>query len=190
MTIYYALALVTATLNISVPAPSPKHPHYYSIAGCTAVFISPNELLTAGHCVAESRGRQWVKTYEGTTYTATILKIDKVRDLALIKIDKPINHVYTSLGPPVERGQDIYTVNSGEWMQNTYNVGIVNNIIIDEDEGNTLNIVHSAVILPGASGSGLFNSKKQLVGINTATLKGLSEATDIKEIRIFLDKRK
>jgi S1-C subfamily serine protease len=186
--IYLALSLVSVTIHTSVPQPSILHPFAYGLNTCSGVFVSPNEVLTAGHCVANSRGHQWVKVEEGVSYEADIERLDKIKDLALLKITKPLNHAYTSLGTPAKIASAVYTVNSGEGYDHTYNSGLVNNVIIDE-EYNILTIMHNAIILPGASGSGLFNSDAELIGINVAKLKEFSEAVDLQEIRAFLKRR-
>lgn len=185
--IYLALSLVSVTIHTSVRQPSILHPFAYGLNTCSGVFVSPNEVLTAGHCVANSRGHQWVKTEEGGSYDAEIERLDKIKDLALLKLPN-IKHSYTLLGNPAKIASAVYTVNSGEGYDHTYNSGLVNNIIIDE-EYNILTLLHNAIILPGASGSGLFNSDAELIGINVAKLKEFSEAVDLQEIRAFLKRR-
>lgn len=189
MNIYSALLLVTATLHVSVPAPTLQHPDNYSNNTCTAVFISPNELLTAAHCVRLSRGQQWIKTNENKSLSVIIEKTNYQKDLALLKIkDKNFRHVFAGIGSPVQKADEVYTVNSGEDFEKTFNHGMVNNIIIDDENG-TLSILHSATILPGASGSGLFNYKHELIGINTTMIRSFGTAVDVMEINEFLDKR-
>lgn len=186
--LYLALSLVTVTIHTSVKFPTPKHPHGYGLNTCSGVFISPNEILTAGHCIAESRGQQWIRTNEGLSYAVTIEKTDPLKDLALLKVVRPINHAYTSFGEPAQVTDTVYTVNSGEGFERSFNKGIVNNIITDE-EFKIATILHNAYIMPGASGSGLFNDNREIVGINVAVWKGFSEAVDIYEIHAFLLRR-
>jgi S1-C subfamily serine protease len=185
---YLALCLLTVTLHVSVPMPKAQDHKYYGLNTCTGVFISPNEILTAGHCVKESRGHQWIKTEENESYSVTVEKLDVKKDLALLKVTKPINHAYVMLGSPAKITDYIFTVNSGDDYEKTYNKGIVNNLVPDEDTG-TLLILHNAGILSGASGSGLFNTHNELVGINVMQVRMLSQAVDIYEIKTFLNRR-
>ncbi len=182
--IFVALSLVTVTLHVSTPIPSARWPNRYGLNTCTGVFVSPNEILTAGHC----RGHQWVKTEEGESLAVTIEKKDLRRDLALLKVIKPISHAFALLGNPSKISDSVYTVNSGDAYDHTYNTGIVNNVILDDDNA-ILTILHNASIMPGASGSGLFNSSGELIGINVATIKSFSCAVDLYEIKSFLIRR-
>jgi S1-C subfamily serine protease len=186
---YLYLSLFTVTLHISVLQPSPKNPHQYSIDTCSGVFISPNEILTANHCIAESRGHQWIRTYEGISLPVRIEKHDKYKDLALLVIDKSdYRHVYIRLGKPVHITDFVCTVNSGGDYKGNYSQGIVSNIVDDMEYGAS-SILHTSLFMSGASGSGLFNSKCQLVGINVAYVYGMPEAVDIKEIESFLGRK-
>ncbi len=94
---------------------------------------------------------------------------------------KLLNHIRVQepLHPGVQ--QWLYWVNETPM---TYAEGVVENII--RDQYNIISLVHSASILGGASGSGLFNSRGELVGINTATYKSLTNAVDLTEIQYFL----
>lgn len=185
--LYATLCLVSVTLHVSTKYPTPKNPLEYDLNTCSGVFISPNEVLTAGHCVSHSRGRQWIKTEEGESYAAVIEAKDLVKDLALLKI-KGVTHSYVSFGGPVNITDKVYTVNSGDSIEKTFNEGIVNNLFA-YDVTETFMILHSATIFPGASGSGLFNSNGELVGINTDTIKSLAGAVDITVIKQFLKRR-
>lgn len=183
--LYLYLASLTVTLHVSVLVPSPMHPDQTGIITCSGVFVSPDEILTNYHCIEESRGFQWVRTYEQKSFSVVVEKKDKDKDLALLKILKPIKHKYVSFGDPVLKTETVYTVNSGGDTANTFNTGIINNIVIDP-ETKVLSVLHSATYMHGASGSGLFNTKKQLIGLNVAKIDDLMEAIDITEIVTFL----
>ncbi len=184
---YLALLSVTVTIHASCTYPTPKNPKEYALITCSGVFVSPNEILTAGHCVSRSRGNQWIKTSDNKSFSVIIQKLDKQTDLALLKVTKPLNHPYVLLGKPLKITDAVYTVNSGADYEGTFNSGFVCNVILDDYK--ILTLLHNAPLVGGASGSGLFNAKKELIGINVATMKNLSEAVDIYEIQKFLNRR-
>lgn len=186
--LYAYLCMISVTLHVSVNSPTPKDPKAYDLIGCSGVFISPNEVLTAGHCLSHSRGHQWVKLNDGNSYLAVIEKVDVMKDLGLLKIPKLAAHEYVTFGSPVHVTDKICTVNSGDGYEKTYNEGFVNNLI-DEEDTNTLTILHSATIFHGASGSGLFDNRGRLVGINVETIQSLVGAVDLTEINQFLKRR-
>ena len=185
LSLYAVLCSFSCLIHISDPNPTAKNPKNYGLSTCSGVFIGPDTVLTANHCVAESRGHQWIKTDDGISYSAIILRKDKIKDLALLKVMNMKNHAYANLGLPTDISQKVYTVNSGHGYEHTYNEGIVNNLFEEEDT-NTLQIMHNTLIWPGASGSGLFNSRGELIGINVAVMKGLSAAVDITVVKEFL----
>ncbi len=189
MNLYSALILLTVTIHVSVPEPKMQDPHFYGLNTCSGVFVSPTEILTAAHCVSDSRGHQWIRTSDEISYAVSIEKVDKQLDLALLKISKPIEHSYVELSRAVDITDNIYTVNSGEDFIGTYNQGVVMNKYIDGDSG-SITLLHNALIVPGASGSGLFSGNGKLVGINLFVLHGLSGAISIEEVSKFVKYRR
>lgn len=177
------IELLTAlTLTVQVQLWTPKEG--YSMATCTAVYISPTEALTAGHCVEDSTGHVWVKNHKKQSFTAHIKKVDVINDLCLLSMESP-KSPYAKLGEPADKGDKIFIMSSEMDMPYTYGEGIVANIIRDIDT-DTLQLVHTAVILSGASGSGLFNEHGELVGINIAKMGAISFAVDETIVKNFL----
>ncbi len=153
---------------------------------CTAVLLSADIAISANHCVKDVplTGKLTVLGEDNKKYKAHLLYNDDNRDLILIKID----HKYKSwakLGKMPVKGEKVYTYNSGEDMAGTYNEGIICNIVKDPETG-VGELIHNVGILGGASGSGLFNAKGELIGINLFTLHGLAGADDINAVRNFL----
>lgn len=178
------LMSLTLTLHVQTRSRGVDYKENIIISGCTAVWVSPTEALTAAHCVEHSTGRMWVLDSDNRSFSASVERIDKRLDLCLLKIKAP-KHLYAKMGYFVNRGDKVFIMNSGNFMNNMYGEGIVANILDDPDEM-TLSVIHTATILPGASGSGLFNARGELVGINTATYHALTSAVDLTEIEYFL----
>lgn len=179
--------LSAVTLTLQIQATNVRDSQTY-LNTCTAVMVSPNTALTAAHCLRRNQsGRMWVKTSDGKSFSAELVHKQSLKDLALIKIHCPPRTVYARLGRPVKRRDRVYTLNSGRGIAGTYGEGIVKNVILEDEYAfETHMIMHSAEISKGASGSGLFNKHRELVGINTLTFGASSEAVDISEIRRFL----
>jgi S1-C subfamily serine protease len=70
-------------------------------------------------------------------------------------------------------------------MPFTYGEGIVANVLKDEEINQTL-VIHTATILSGGSGSGLFNTDGRLVGLNIYAMRGLGGAVDLSNIKEFM----
>ena len=183
MSLYLTLSL--ATLTIYVPS------QYRTVTGtmkdsvniCTAVMISKNTALTADHCIEDITGS--IAVEHSKKAIVKIIKKDAVRDLALLQVLK-VNKPYVKLGPEPYITERVYTVNSGQGHENTYDEGIIQNIDKDDPDDAQVHIQDSIHIAQGASGSGLFNAKGELIGINVISMETGSLAVDTLTIRNFL----
>lgn len=178
------LALMTAvTLTLHVRT---EYPQGVGLNTCTAVYVTPTEALTAAHCIHNSDGvKAWVRDANNRSFSATLIEIDKKNDIALLAIHGPA-HPYVKLGTDVQRTERVYTLNSGEDMIGTYAEGVIANLILDPVT-ETPQLLHSAPILAGASGSGLFDGRGRLVGINTMSNKVFSVAVSLLPMRHLLE---
>jgi len=184
--LYLILSLATVTFNIKALHRDIRGKQSLRMFDCTAVYISPTEALTAAHCVRNASNYMWIHDDSANkSYSAEVIYADPQHDLALITAPRATNRPFVNLGTGVVRMDPIYTYNSGDGIPGNWNQGIVSNLIIDPDT-NTHQILHTASILSGASGSGLFDKKGHLIGINTMTQGAMAYAVDISEIRAFL----
>lgn len=185
MKLFLLMSLYTVTLHTSKLYRNQQGEEEIGMSACTGVFVSPDTLLTAGHCLKNNRNHQWIKTDDGKSFAAEIVMIDADDDIALIRV-KGLCHRYAKVGKQVQPTDKVYTVNSGEDNAGTYGEGVVENIV-DVPELKQPGILHSIAIFHGASGSGIFNAKGELVGINDMTSGALSWAVNTTTIKQFLN---
>jgi putative serine protease PepD len=140
-------------------------------------------LLTNYHVVAEiyTDGGRKVSLERGSTQIdATIVKVNKAKDLALLSADQGIN----PLGPSesqVKPGQQVVVVGAPLGLDDTVTSGVISAYRPDDPDGTTIQF--DAAINPGNSGGPLLNADHQVVGVATAKAKdaeGIGLAIPIK----------
>jgi S1-C subfamily serine protease len=134
--------------------------------------------------------------------TAEIIKIDSVRDLALLqplalpsRLVKPIK---VAGQDNIEVGADVHAIGHPTGEAWTYTTGIVSQIRPDyEWKGGPNDIQHRATVIqtqtpinPGNSGGPLLADDEQLVGVNSFVAvgaQGLNFAVSARDVRAFLE---
>jgi S1-C subfamily serine protease len=123
--------------------------------------IVTNKHVVAGHLQVS------VKTTSGI-YTGVVTENNSGVDLALVKINPkqplPCIHLATE---SLAIGQSVYALGNPVGLENTFTNGIVSHL----DGGDVL---HTAAIAPGSSGSPLLNERGDIVAINRAVRRDLT----------------
>lgn len=130
-----------------------------------------SDLLTNYHVVAEvwTSGGKSVSLERGTTkITASIVKVDKGKDLALLRAGQKIAGLATA-GEEVKPGQQVVVVGAPLGLDDTVTTGVISAYRPDDPDGPTIQF--DAPINPGNSGGPVVNSGKQVVGLATAKAK-------------------
>jgi serine protease Do len=150
-------------------------------------FIVSNDgmIVTNNHVVSDESARYSIVLNNGTVYTVDVLARDPQLDIAILKINKPIQDSLTFVqfgdSSNLKLGQSVVAIgNALAEFQNSVSVGVVSGLsrtIIASDEfgkSEQLNqvIQTDAAINPGNSGGPLLNLQGEVVGVNVATSRG------------------
>jgi S1-C subfamily serine protease len=145
--------------------------------GTGMIISADGEVLTNNH-VIEGRGPIQVTLFNETKpRNATLVGNDATNDLALLKIDGASGLPVATLGDSdaVEVGDDVVAIGNALALPGgpTVTTGIIS------AKGRTLDqldglLQTDAAINPGNSGGPLVDAKAEVIGINTAVLRGAS----------------
>lgn len=148
-------------------------------AGTGFIITADGMIATNKHVVQDGTARYTVITHEGKQFTAEVLAADPFQDLAIVKID--------AKDLPVVKLGDSDRVQIGEWavaignalgeFQNSVTVGVISGKERSLKEAPELEglLQTDAAINPGNSGGPLVNLSGQVIGINTAVVRGGAE---------------
>src|SRR3989338_3108156 len=152
-------------------------------AGSGFIISQDGLVLTNKHVVLDKAAQYAVITNNGKTYSAKVLALDPVQDLAIIKIQEAGTFPSIKLGNSdgIQIGQGAIAIgNALGQFSNTVSVGVISGLgrsfFASGSQGfsETLeNIIQTdAAINQGNSGGPLINLKGEVIGVNTATAQG------------------
>ena len=156
-------------------------------AGTGFIMTSDGLIATNKHVVSDSKADYTVLTNDGKKYTAKVLALDPVQDLAVIKIqsDKKFQPVILGNSSGIQIGQTAIAIgNALGQFSNTVSVGVISGLqrtISASDQvggfSETLEgiIQTDAAINSGNSGGPLLNLKGEVIGIDTAMAQGAQD---------------
>ena len=144
----------------------------------SGIVISPDGLvLTNSHVVGSSRQIR-LRDNEGIVTDARVLGVDPDTDLALLRADGARDLHYASLGNSqnLRRGQLVVAIGNPLGFESTVTAGVVSALgrSIRSVSGRTIEdvIQTDAALNPGNSGGPLVSSSAEVIGINTAIIRG------------------
>ncbi|MBU2301176.1 MAG: trypsin-like peptidase domain-containing protein, partial [Alphaproteobacteria bacterium] len=146
-------------------APAPRH---YMAAGSGFVISGDGYIVTNNH-VVEDATKVTVVFDDGTEKVATIVGTDKRTDLAVLKIDGTDLPFVSFEDTPSRIGDWVVAVGNPFGLGGTVTVGVISGSgrnIGGSNYGDFLQI--DAAVNTGNSGGPAFNTKGQVVGVNTA----------------------
>jgi serine protease Do len=154
-------------------------------AGSGFIVSKDGLVLTNKHVVSDKAAEYTVFTNDGQKYSAKVLALDPVQDLAVIKIQSiksDFQPIALGDSARIQLGQTAIAIgNALGQFSNTVSVGIISGLqrtISASDQTGSVseileNIIQTdAAINSGNSGGPLLNLKGEVIGINTAMAQG------------------
>jgi len=145
-------------------------------SGSGFLFSSDGYLFTNSH-VVHNAGLIKVKLYDGTTAVAVLVGEDPDTDLAILKISE-IAFTPVKLGDAEELkiGQLVIAIGNPLGFQHTVTAGVISALgrTLEGQSGRMMDsmIQTDAALNPGNSGGPLINADGEVIGVNTATIRG------------------
>ncbi len=149
--------------------PMPQHPHRGQALGSGFIISSDGYVVTNNH-VVENATDETLTLEGGKVVTAKIIGVDKKTDLALLKIVEPGPYPYVQFSDTMPRvGDWVIAVGNPFGLGGTVTAGIVSARGRDIGAGPYDDFLQiDAAVNRGNSGGPTFNSKGEVVGVNTA----------------------
>tara|TARA_Y100000114_G_scaffold38372_2_gene34085 strand:- start:3055 stop:3978 length:924 start_codon:yes stop_codon:yes gene_type:complete len=142
--------------------------------GTGVVFTSDGLFVTNWHVISTAKEIE-IYVYnkdDNKKYKAEIIGVDKVMDIAVLKIKEPLpkvmNHAIWGEDPAV--GEEIYMIGHPQGMVWSVSKGIVSHKRRYIESPWQRMIQTDALLMPGNSGGPLFNEMGHVVGINTVII--------------------
>ena len=138
----------------------------------SGVMISPDGYIITNYHVIENSTEVIVTTNDNKEYEAEIIGIDKVYDIAVLKINSDLNLDYVFFGDSDSTlvGEWVLAVGNPYNLNSTVTAGIISSKSRDLNEYDQKNqsfIQTDAAVNFGNSGGALVNTRGELIGINT-----------------------
>ena len=144
--------------------------------GTGFLFSSDGYLFTNSHVVKKAKLLRAV-LYDGTVHSASLIGEDQYTDLAILKIDAT-DYTPAVLGDSdnLNIGELVIAIGNPLGFQHTVTAGVISALgrTLSGESGVSMDsmIQTDASLNPGNSGGPLINSEGEVIGVNTATIRG------------------
>lgn len=154
-------------------------------AGSGIVIDSQGHLLTNFHVVEGAREIE-VLLYDGSSHSATLVGVDPVTDVAVIRVEAPAEllvPVRFGSSHDLRVGQRVFAIGNPFGLERTLTTGIISSLnrSLPTRSGRTIKsiIQTDAAINPGNSGGPLLDSGSQLIGMTTAIASRTGQSSGV-----------
>lgn len=154
-------------------------------AGSGSVLDQQGHILTNHHVVEDAEEIQ-VTLFNGKSFFATLVGSDPLNDIAVLRIDAPIDMLFPTNRGQSSRlrvGQRVYAIGNPFGLERTMTIGIISSLnrSLRSQAGRMMRsiIQIDAALNRGNSGGPLLDSQGRLIGMNTAIASRTGENTGI-----------
>ncbi len=160
------------------------------IAQGTGFLVSADGVIVTNYHVIETGNLAVVKFPDDTAFPVDgVLAVDKVRDLAIIKIHgKTFRTLALGDSDDIQVGEEVVAIGNPLLLESTVSNGIISGVRTSKEQGGKF-LQTTAPISPDSSGGPLFNMRGEVIGINTLYLKGgenLNFAIPVNDAKLLL----
>ena len=137
----------------------------------TGIIISTDGYVVTNAHVTENAKKITLFTSDNEELSAQLIGADSKTDIALLKIENPINLVMSSFADSEQTrvGNRVFAIGNPFGLGNSVSAGIISAKERDIEKGPYDNFLQTdTVINQGNSGGPLFNMNGEIIGINTA----------------------
>jgi serine protease Do len=144
----------------------------------TGVVVDKRGYIVTNYHVVNGVRRIQVTMADGKTYLAQLVSFDKDSDLAVIKVDAPVDLPVISIGTSSDLmpGETVIAMGNAYGYEHTVTLGIVSalhrTVQVSDTQQYADLIQTDASINPGNSGGPLLNIDGEMIGVNVAVRAG------------------
>ncbi len=135
-------------------------------------FITTDGYFVTNQHVVDAAKKVAIRTVNGKTYPAEVVRVDTANDLAILKAEGTFRALPVQTSQNVRRGDKVFTLGfpntDVQGVEPKYTEGVISSLTGIRDEPNNFQI--SVSLQPGNSGGPLISSLGNVVGIVAAKL--------------------
>ena len=153
--------------------------------GSGVVIDQAGHIVTNYHVIENVREVS-VTLFNGESYDATFVGADPINDIAVIRIEAPVEFlkpVRMGDSTPLKVGMNVYAIGNPFGLERTLTTGIISSLNrslqIHRDRTIKSIIQIDAAVNPGNSGGPLLDSHGRLIGINTAIYSKTGQSSGV-----------
>jgi|SRR3989344_3647833 len=136
-------------------------------------IVRPDGYIITNYHVIQEGTNIRILTYENSPVSATVEGTDKLRDLALLKIDgKDLNYLSLADSDNLEVGNKVIAIGNPLGLSFTVTQGIISALNREGPNGLQEYIQTDVSLNPGNSGGPLLNTDGKVIGINNFKIGG------------------